>query len=385
METVNIFRTTGRILMGVGSLSRIGDELKQLGANHVLVITDKGLVQSGIVGKLEGILKDSSVDYEIFDGVKADPNYEIIYDTVKIVKKNEIDTIIGIGGGSSLDIAKVTSVSATNEGDITEFFGIDRVENEGLKTVLVPTTAGTGSEVTPIAILSDIKEKLKKGVVSSYLLPDVAILDASLTVSLPPKVTASTGMDALIHAIEAFTSIHATFLTDDLAVKAIDLIFNNIRTAYANGVNLEAREGMLLGSMLAGMAFANAGVTAVHAFAYPIGAEFHIPHGVANTIMLIPVMKFNFLGNLSKFAKLASLLGEKTERLSERAAAEKTIEALEVLADDLNVPRHLREFGVEEKHIDSLAEGAMKVTRLLSNNPRILSLEDARGIYRLAL
>ncbi len=385
METVNIFRTTGRILMGVGALSRIADELKQLGANRVLVVTDKGLVQSGIVGKLENFLKDSSVKYDIFDDVKADPNYEIIYDTVKAVKDNGIDTIIGIGGGSSLDIAKVTSIGATNEGDITQFFGIDMVKNAGLKTILIPTTAGTGSEVTPIAILSDVKEKLKKGVVSSYLLPNVAILDASLTVSLPPKVTASTGMDALIHAIEAFTSIHATFLTDTLAVKAIELIYNSIRAAYANGANLEARENMLLGSMLAGKAFANAGVTAVHAFAYPIGAEFHIPHGVANTIMLIPVMKFNFLGNLSKFAKLTSLLGEKTEGLSERKSAELAVETLEVLAEDLNVPRSLKKFGVEEKHVPELAEGAMKVTRLLANNPRVLTLDDAKEIYRMAL
>jgi alcohol dehydrogenase class IV len=174
-------------------------------------------------------------------------------------------------------------------------------------------------------------------------------------------------------------------MTDMLAVKAIELIYNNIRTAYANGMNIVARENMLRGSMLAGIAFANAGVTAVHAFAYPIGAEFHIPHGVANTIMLIPVMKFNFLGNLSKFAALAGIFGENISGLSRRRAADLAVETLTVLAEDLNVPKNLRKFGVGEKHIPKLAEGAMKVTRLLANNPRILTLEDAKKIYEMAL
>ncbi len=385
MEGVTIFRTTKRIVKGLGALSNVANELRQLNATRALVITDKGLVASGIVEKLEKILDGMSLSYVLFDGVEADPGYEIIYQTTRIAEENGIDVVIGIGGGSSLDIAKVTAVSVTNEGDVTGFFGIDQVKKPGLKTILIPTTAGTGSEVTPIAILSDHEEKLKKGIVSAHLFPEVAILDAELTVSMPPKVTASTGMDALIHAVEAYTSIHATTVTDTLAVKAITLIYNSLRTAYANGSNLSARADMLLGSMLAGMAFANAGVTAVHAFAYPIGAEFHIPHGVANTIMLVPVMRYNYLGNLSKFAKLAEILGEDTYGLSERNAAELAVETLEVLAEDLDVPRSLKAFGVEEKHVPELAAGAMKVTRLLANNPRILTLEDAMEIYRMAL
>jgi len=385
MEDISLFRTTKRIVMGVDALASVLDELNRMNARKVMIVTDKGLVQSGVVGKLEAVLEAASISYVVFDGVEADPNYEIVYEAEKVVKEHDVDVIIGIGGGSSLDIAKVTAISATNDGDITEYFGIDLVKQPGLNTILIPTTAGTGSEVTPIAILSDTREKLKKGVVSAYLLPSVAILDPLLTLSLPPRVTASTGMDALIHAIEAYTSIHATFMTDMLAVKAIELIYNNIRTAYANGMNIVARENMLRGSMLAGIAFANAGVTAVHAFAYPIGAEFHIPHGVANTIMLIPVMKFNFLGNLSKFAALAGIFGENVSGLSKRKAADLAIETLTVLAEDLNVPKNLRKFGVGEKHIPKLAEGAMKVTRLLANNPRILTLEDAKKIYEMAL
>ena len=223
------------------------------------------------------------------------------------------DLVVGIGGGSSLDIAKVASVLVTNSDPVSSFFGVDMVPKPGLPAILVPTTAGTGSEVTPIAILSDYGEKLKKGIVSPYLFPAVAMLDAELTVGLPASVTAATGMDALIHAVEAYTSRNATPFTDMLALEAIRQIFRNIRTAFANGSNLEARGGMLEGSLLAGMAFANGGFTAVHAFAYPIGAEFHIPHGIANSIMLTAVMEFNMLGNLSKFAHMAGLFGENAE------------------------------------------------------------------------
>jgi alcohol dehydrogenase class IV len=259
--------------------------------------------------------------------------------------------------------------------------GIDLVPQPGRKTIIVPTTAGTGSEVTPIVILSDEAEKLKKGVVSPYLFPSVALLDPELTIGLPPHVTAATGMDALIHGIEAFTSKNAYAITDMLACRAIVLIAGNIRTAFANGQDIEARTRMLEGSLLAGMAFANAGVTAVHAFAYPIGAEFHIPHGVANSIMLAPVMEFNMLGNLRKFAEMAELLGENTAGLSERAKALATVQALRTLSADLQIPNHLSQFGIKSSDIPMLAQGVMKVTRLLANNPRLMTQKDAENIY----
>jgi alcohol dehydrogenase class IV len=239
--------------------------------------------------------------------------------------------------------------------------------------------------VTPIAILSDHHDKLKKGIVSPYLFPACALLDPELTLGLPPAVTAATGMDALIHAIEAYTSKNATSITDMLAVKAMELIFDNLRIACANGGNLEARTKMIEGSLLAGMAFANAGVTAVHAFAYPIGAEFHIPHGVANTIMLLPVMEFNLLGNLRKFADIANIFGQNTEGLSERQAARLSVEAVRELAEDLGVPSSLSAYGVKEEDIPGLAEAVMKVTRILANNPRDLGIKDAEMIYRKVL
>ena len=300
----------------------------------------------------------------------------------KEIKEQGVDLVIGIGGGSPVDIAKAAAVLATNKGEVASYFGIDLIPKPGLKTIIIPTTAGTGSEVTPIVILSDHDEKLKKGIVSPFLLPDIAILDSELTQKLPSHVTASTGMDAFIHAVEAYTSNNATTMTDIFAVQAIKLINKNIRTAFANGNDIEARTNMLEGNLLAGMAFANAGVTAVHAFAYPIGAEFHIPHDVANSIMLIPVMEFNLLGNLTKFTALADMMGESTAELSLRDSA---ATAMQYLMEDLQLPRHLSEFGISDSDIPFLAQGVMKVTRLLANNPRNLTTRDAEEIYRKVL
>jgi len=385
MNKINIFQTTRRIVMGAGAVNQIADEVKRLRGTKVMIVTDPGLVQSGIITRIEGLLSQAGLEVVRFSGVEPDPRYEIVAEAAEAVRQAKADLVLGIGGGSSLDIAKVAAILVTNADPVTSYFGIDLVPQPGVPTILIPTTAGTGSEVTPIAILSDHHEKLKKGVVSPYLFPDCALLDPELTLGLSPEVTAATGMDALIHALESYTSKNATPMTDMLACQALDLLFNNIREAYAEGGNLVARANMLEGSLLAGMAFANAGVTAVHAFAYPIGAEFHIPHGIANTIMLLPVMQFNLLGNLDKFANLAKVFGQETAGLSKRKAAQLAVEAMQELAEDLNVPQRLSVFGVKDEHIPALAEGVMKVTRLLANNPRNLHVEDAEAIYRRVL
>ena len=380
-----IFSTTPRIVMGSGCVARLPEEVKRLGGASVLLVTDPGVVKAGIAARLTALLADAGLGVEVFDKVEADPRYEIVEDALAALRASGADLVIGLGGGSSLDMAKITAVMARNDGPVGRYFGIDLVPSRGLPTILVPTTAGTGSEVTPIVILSDHGEKLKKGVVSPFLFPACALLDAELTLGLPPAVTAATGMDALIHAVEAYTSINATPITDMLAKEAIKRIFHNIRTAYANGVNLAARENMLRGAMLAGMAFANAGVTAVHAFAYPIGAEFHIPHGIANTIMLVPVMRFNQTGNLKRFARLAHFFGVPTDGLADRQAAAAAVTALTELAEDLRVPQHLAAYGVKEEHVPALSEAVLLVTRLLANNPRKLTRDDAEAIYRQAL
>lgn len=384
-HAVRMLQTTSRIVMGPGAINSAPAEIKRLGGAKVLVVTDPGLVAAGLVGRLESLLDQAGLAHGRFDQVPADPPYEVAGQAARMVEELGAQVIVGMGGGSALDIAKVASVLATNPGPVDALFGIDLVPAPGIKTVLIPTTAGTGSEVTPIAILSDHHEKLKKGIVSPHLFPACAILDPELTLGLPAAVTAATGMDALIHAVEAYTSRNATPITDLLAREAMTLIFANLRTAYANGGDLPAREAMLRGSLLAGMAFANAGVTAVHAFAYPIGAEFHIPHGVANSIMLAPVMEFNMLGNLPKFAAMASMFGEDTVGLSPREAALLAVEAMRTLAEDLEVPMRLSRFGVRDEDIPALAQGVMKVTRLLANNPRELRLADAEAIYRRVL
>jgi alcohol dehydrogenase len=380
-----LFQTTPRILMGRGALAQTADEVTRLNGRKVLIVTDKGLVAAGLASRLESVLSGAGIAWARFDAVEPDPRFEIAVQATEMAKREKADCVIGLGGGSPLDIAKVCAILATNNKPINELFGIDMVPEAGLKTILIPTTAGTGSEVTPIAILSDEHEKLKKGIVSPRLFPAVAILDPELTLGVPPEVTAATGLDALIHAVEAFTSKNANSISDVLARQAMKLIFGNIRKAYANGEDLEARANMLEGSLLAGMAFANAGVTAVHAFAYPIGAEFHIPHGVANSIMLPPVMEFNMMGNLEKFAEMAEIFGEPVDGLNQRDRARRMVKAIRELADDLRIPKHLRVFGVGEHHIPGLAQGVKKVTRLLANNPRRITQADAEDIYREVL
>jgi len=381
MPTTHMFQTTPRIIMGAGCLPQIIGEVKRLESGKVFIVTDPGLVEAGVAGRLERLLGDGGIAFERFDQVTPDPNLDVAHAAAEALRASGAPVVIGLGGGSAIDIAKIAALMVDNNGTLNDYFGIDLIPKPGRRTLIVPTTAGTGSEVTPIVILSDEVERLKKGVVSPYLFPAVALLDPELTLGLPPAVTAATGMDALIHAVEAFTSKNAYPMTDMLAREAMVLISDNIRTAFANGQDLDARGRMLEGSLLAGMAFANAGVTAVHAFAYPIGAEFHIPHGVANSIMLAPVMAFNMLGNLTKFAEMAELLGEETTGMSTREMALAAVEALHTLAADLRIPDHLSQFGVKEADIPMLAQGVMKVTRLLANNPRQMTQEDAERIY----
>jgi len=385
MSVTRVFQSTPKILMGEGSLSSIVDEIRNHGSTKLLIVTDPGLVEAGIADKLEKILTSGGVNYCLYDKVEPDPSLETAQDAAHELKRKGADLVIGLGGGSAIDIAKIAAVLATNDGNLADYIGINLIPKPGIKTIIIPTTAGTGSEVTPIVILSDEEEKLKKGVVSPHLFPSVAILDPAVTLGLSPNVTAATGMDALIHAVEAFTSKNSYWMTDMMAREAVCLIVGNIRTAFANGSDIDARTHMLEGSLLAGMAFANAGVTAVHAFAYPIGAEFHIPHGVANSIMLAPVMEFNMLGNIDKFAELADLLGENTTGMSQRDKAIAAVASLKTLSEDLQIPENLSQFGIKDQDIPMLADGVMKVTRLLANNPRSLTKEDAENIYRSVL
>lgn len=381
--TIHYFKTTVKIITGIKSVTTLPEEIKQLGGKNVFIFTDEGIVKAGICDQVLQILEGAVESVSVFGKVPPEPPLETIHECLQLAREAGCDLIIGLGGGSAMDVAKVISVLLTNQKSLDQMIGVNLVEKRGIPKILIPTTAGTGSEVTPIVILTDQSENLKKGVVSDFLFPETAILDPELTVSLPPGATAASGMDALIHAVEAYTSLNATPMTDHLALRAIELVVGNIRSAWANGSNLEARMNMLEGSLLAGQAFANAGVTAVHAFAYPLGGEFHVAHGVANTVMLCAVLRYNMIANLKKFAALGRLLCPDVTSQDSKLLAEAGICFLEGLIVDLQLPRTLQELKVPREAIPGMAEGVMKVTRLLANNPRKITLKDANDIYQI--
>jgi alcohol dehydrogenase len=384
MERILQFQMSRKVVMGNGALSELPAILEQLKCKKPLIVTDQGIVKAGIDTVVKKILKDKNIEYASFEGVEPDPRIQIVLDCLEKAKAEKCDTMIGLGGGSSLDIAKVAAVLMTNTGDISTYFGIGNIPQEGIPTVMIPTTSGTGSEVTPIAILSDKKEQLKKGIVSEYLYPSCALVDPELTLSLPPHITAYTGIDALTHAIEAYTNRYAQPFIDTLALEAIRLIGANLRLAVKEGKNKQARYNMALGSLYGGMCLGSVNTAAVHALAYPLGGMFDVPHGVANSLLLPYVMEMNLESNYTKFASIAAAMGVKVAGLSNEEAARKSIDAVRKISRDTGIISHISELGIPESAIDSMAEGAMKVTRLLNNNPKELSIEDCRQIYRSA-
>lgn len=367
------------IFIGKSGLARVNSILNGLNAEKVLVITDKGIVNAGIYRKLEDALKNTNRKIVLYDSVRPDPSVKLVEEAVQIARGNDVEAVIGVGGGSSLDTAKIAAALITNTKDMSSYIGVDLLENDAAPIIAIPTTAGTGSEVTHIAILSDEEEQLKKGIVSTKIIPAFAILDPELTTGLPGHVTAATGMDALVHALEAYISVNANPYSDVLALKAVNLISKNIREAYNNGKNTEARENMLLGSLFAGISFANAGVAAVHAFAYPLGGMFHVPHGLANSVMLPTIMEFNLTGNEERYSQMAGCLTNNS-----KASPQCVIDEIKKLRNDLKIPLSLKELRIPESSIPQLAESAMKVTRLLANNPRKITLQDAVRLYTRA-
>jgi len=377
-------RSPHLILAGIGASERLGQEVKGIGAKRVLLVTDKGVIESGVAGKIQEQLKKEGMTIGVFKDVSPDPDIANAEICIEMAKKEKFELIVGLGGGSPMDIASITSVMLTNPGTVYDYFGINLVKIPGVPTILIPTTAGTGAEVTPNAILTDTKEKLKKAIVSPYILPRMAIVDPLLTLSMPPSVTSSSGIDALTHAIESYTSNNATILTDLFAKEAIVMIGRSLRTAVANGNNLEARYDMSIGSLYAGISLANAGVTAVHALAYPLGGQFNIPHGIANGLLLPYVMEFNVLGDIPKFAQVAKLLGERVNHLSLLDQAYHLAKAVKSLYQDLKIPQSLKELNVPKEAIPKMAQAAINVTRLMANNPRKMTVEDVEKIYEKA-
>ncbi len=382
-ENFFTFQVVPEIIFGKGIIEKIGQEAKKRGGSKVLLISDAGIAQAGLLKKVEEPLAKEGLEVTIFDKVEPEPWVEIADEAGRIAKEKNCDLIIGVGGGSCMDIAKAVAVLATNEGTAGDYQGLNKVPKPGLPKIMVPTTAGTGSEATFTAVLSNKEPKGKAGINSPYLFPELALLDPLLTLSAPPAITASTGMDALTHAIEAYTSLQATVITDTLALQAIELIAHNLCQAVNDGQNPEVRENMLLGSLLAGIGLANAGVGAVHALAYPLGGLYRVPHGVANGLLLPYVIKFNLEKSLEKFARVARAMGEEIENLSLQEAAQRAVEAVNKLSGETKVPRKIKELnaGITEKDFPAMAASAMKVTRPLENNPRRMTEGEAIKIY----
>lgn len=379
------FSTTRRIVSGAGCVSDLGSILKDLGVARALVVTDAGLAKAGLLEGALVSLKAAGLAPILYDRVVADPPETVVVEAVAFARENGVDGVVGFGGGSSMDAAKLVAFLAPSRQTLPEIYGIGLARGARLPLIQVPTTAGTGSEVTDIAIVTTPTHE-KKGVVSHQLLPDVALLDAALTLSVPPAVTAATGIDAMVHAIEAYTSKHKKNpISDALARQALDLLGRNIRAVCADGKQLAARGEMLMGSLLAGMAFANAPVAAVHALAYPIGGHFHVPHGLSNALMLAPVLEFNLSHATELYGELAAVLlpGQHFTRPS--VAAEAFVEFMVKLVADMPMAQTLREVGIKESDLDMLATDALKVQRLLINNPREVTLTDARALYAQAL
>jgi alcohol dehydrogenase class IV len=378
------FRTVPSMEVAWGGAKRLGEILTpRFAARNALLVTDAGLVKAGLIEPIVESLKAGGLKVSVFDKVVADPPEHVVHGCVEEARKAGVDIVIGLGGGSSLDIAKLVAVLLVSEQPLSDMYGIGKVQGGRLPLVLVPTTAGTGSEVTNISIITT-GETTKMGVVSPQLYADFVLLDAETTVGLPHVHTAATGIDAMVHAIEAYTSkFKKNPLSDALAREALRLLGANLIAACKDGTNRAAREGMLLGATLAGQAFANSPVAAVHALAYPLGGHYHIPHGLSNALMLGPVLRYNAKAAAPLYAELADVLGVAGDG-DANARADAFVSHMQTLMDDSGAPRRLRDVGVTDNSLAMLAADAMKQTRLLVNNPVEVTEEDALALYREA-
>ena len=377
------FSFTGakKIIFGNGSLLTLATHIKELHAQNPLVVIDKNLAKTGLLERVASILVSEGIKFTVYDKVDPEPGIELADEGAKIALKNKCDMVIGIGGGSAMDVAKAIAVLATNKGSAADYLGLNKVPKQGLPKIMIPTTAGTGSEVTFTAVFVRKNLKKKEGMNSPYLYPELALLDPELTLSLPPAPTAQTGLDALCHAIESYTSVNASPMSEMFSLEAIALIAENLRTCVHDGKSIVARERMLLGSLYAGIGLANAGVTAVHSLSYPLGGKYGVSHGLANTMMLPATMAFNLPGALEKFADVAEAMGECTDGLPAREAAYLALDAVEALIEDCGISSSLSQFGIKVKDFPALADVALTVARPLENNPRKVTKEDMIAIY----
>jgi alcohol dehydrogenase class IV len=379
------FNTTRTIVSGPGKAAEIGPLALSLLGARVLLVTDAGLRGLGLLNPALASLHAAGVSVAIFDDVPADPPEACVLAAAEAARDHRATGVLAIGGGSPMDVAKLAALLARSDEKLADIYGVGLVKGPRLPLMLVPTTAGTGSEVTLGAIVTTGTAE-KKGVLSPILLPDAAVLDPDLTLGLPPAITAATGIDAMVHAIEAYASANPNNnpVSRVLAREALRLLGANIREAVHNGQNREARGAMLLGSLLAGQAFANSPVAAVHALAYPLGGHYHIPHGLSNALVLPHVLAFNLPAAAHLYAEIAGDVFPALLSMPTATRGSAFVAHLSALARDLGLPLRLRDMGIGENALAMLATDAMKQTRLLVNNPRPLTEADALAIYRAA-
>ncbi len=390
MSQVSSFFIPCTTLVGCGAASEIPFRLKQLHGTKPLIVTDKGMVQTGILGQIEEILKQDGMSYAIYDETVPNPTDKNVNDAIESYKKNACDSLITLGGGSSHDCGKGVGFIIANGGKIQDYEGVDKSTKVFPPYVAVNTTAGTASEMTRFCIITDTSRKVKMAIVDWRCTPNVAIDDPILMKNMPPSLTAATGMDALTHAIEAYVSTASTHMTDACAEKSIELINRFLRRAVANGDDMEARDGMCHAQYLAGMAFNNASLGYVHAMAHQLGGFYNLPHGECNAVLLPHVCQYNLISHRRRFSKIARLLGEHTSNMSATDAANKAIAAISLLSQEVGIPANLTELGkrygkdVSEKDFPTMTENAQKDACALTN-PRKMRADDVLAIFKAAL
>jgi alcohol dehydrogenase class IV len=379
-----VFETTPSIICEQGGADRLGSIARALGISRLFLVTDAGLIKAGLIDGALASLAASGIESAVFSDVRADPPQASVEAAVDAARAFGADGVVGFGGGSSMDTAKLVALLVRTSEALPDIYGVNLARGPRLALIQVPTTAGTGSEVTPIAIVTTPSHE-KKGVISPLLYPDVALLDSRLVLGLPPAITAMTGIDAMVHAIEAYTSrVKKNPLSDALAMKALQLLYANLPAAVTDGTDATVRENMLLGSLLAGMAFANAPVGAVHALAYPLGGHYHLPHGLSNSLVLVPVLEYNLPLAAPLYAQLGRAILPQLALADDAQAACAFVAAIKARVAAMPYPQNLRQAGVNEADLPMLATDAMKVQRLLVNNVRELAYDDALALYRTA-
>jgi alcohol dehydrogenase len=383
--TLNNFYSPNKIILSNGAASVVGIEAKALGSKKAMVVTDQGMVKTGSVELIKEYLKAQGIETVVYDKVEPETPVGVIEDAAQRARSERCDVIIALGGGTTLDTVKGVSLMAVNAGVVLDYEGIDRVPLKGLPKIMIPTTAGSGSEVTRVFGITDQKNRTKGIVYTLYNLADVVILDPALTLSLPPGLTADTGMDVLVHAVEAYTSATATPFSDMLALEAIRLVGRDLPAAYAKGENLEARFNMLMAASMAGLAFSSAGLGAVHGLAFELETKHGVSHARAAAVMLPHVMDFNRIAAPQKFASIARALGEDVGRAPDHEGAIEAVTAVLRILKDLNISCRLSDYGITDSDVPDMAEGASRQVRLFSQNARNVGKQDVIDIYMKGL